>query len=368
MPLRKAAKTLSNIGLRGRLVRAGTPAGARPGSIVHVGRRKVENSALSVLHVRDGHLTEQVDTTVADCFDLISGEGTTWVDLHGLHDVDRLDRIGERLGIHPLVREDIANTGQRAKVEEYAGYLYIVVRQLQYDASTGQVDDEQVSIILTPQYVFTFQERPGDVFEPVRERLRQGRGTIRERGPDYLAYALIDSVVDHYFQVLEAVGDTVDELEQAVLEQEDPNIVRRIYALKREMLLVRRAVWPLREVMSQLTRVENSLIEDDTRVFLRDVHDHAVQVIDTAESLRDVLSSTMDLHLSMVSNRMNEVMKVLTIMSTIFIPLGFMAGLYGMNFAWMPELQWQWGYPTLLGTMALAVVGMLIFFRRRGWL
>lgn len=328
----------------------------------------MEHVTLSLIDYGPDRLSERENTTVDECFDIIKGPGTTWVDLVGVHDTERLDRIGERLGIHPLVREDIANTGQRAKLEEYGDYLYIVLRQLRFDEATARVDDEQISLIVSSEYVFTFQERPGDVFGPVRERLRSARGVIRQRGADYLAYALIDAVVDHYFQVLEAIGDRVDELEQAVLEDVDSRVVRRIHELKREMLGVRRAVWPLRDLTSALVRGDAELVQPESRIFFRDVHDHAVQIIDAAETLRDMLSSTMDLHLSMAGNRMNEVMKVLTIIATIFIPLSFLTGLYGMNFQWMPELSVRWGYPVLLGVMAAAVGGMLLYFRKRGWL
>ena len=239
---------------------------------------------------------------------------------------------------------------------------------LSFEEETDTVLAEQVSFIVGERYLFSFQERYGDVFEPVRERLRDGRQRIRARGTDYLVYALIDAIVDRYFRILETIGDRIEELEAAVLQDPSIELMHRIHALKREVLVIRRAVWPLREALGQLYRGEIKHVTEETQLFLRDVYDHCVQVIDTVETLREVLSSTLDLYMSGVSNRMNEVMKVLTIIATIFIPLSFFAGLYGMNFEYMPELHVRWAYPTLLGAMAVTAGGMLWYFRRNGWL
>jgi magnesium transporter len=290
------------------------------------------------------------------------------MNVDGLHEVELIRELGDRLSIHPLVLEDIVSTGQRPKVEEHESYLYVVLPMLSIDPKTGAVHDEQVSVVLGASWVLTFQERVGDVFDPVRERIRSPAGRIRAHGADYLAYALVDAVVDHYFAVLEAIGDTAERLEIEVMDEPGPDAMHRLHALKREMLMVRRAVWPVREMVNGLIRTESPLVTDATKVFLRDVYDHAVRIIDTVEVLRDVTSGMIDLYLSNVSYRTNEVMKTLTVIASIFIPLTFIAGLYGMNFAFMPELEVRWGYPALLGVMAVVAFGMVWHFKRRGWL
>ncbi|MEZ4424843.1 MAG: magnesium/cobalt transporter CorA [Gemmatimonadota bacterium] len=342
--------------------------GAAPGTLVHIGKVREGPVALRAMDFETGRLDEHTLTDAKACADLIARPGVTWIDIDGVHDTELIASLGERFGIHRLVLEDIVHTHQRAKVEAYDGHLFIVLRMLRLDPVTLAVDDEQVSFILGKDYVLSFQEAPGDVFDPVRERLRHGRGLIRGRGPDYLAYALMDAVVDHYFQVVEAISDAADQLEEALLGQPGSDLGARIHHLKREALLMRRAVWPLREALSVLYRDEFTLIAAETRTFLRDVYDHTVQVIDSVETLRDVLTGSMDLFLSLQSNRMNEVMKVLTLVTSIFIPLSFLAGLYGMNFDHMPELHLSWGYPALLGLMVAVVLGMLAFFRHKRWL
>ncbi|MFC1791330.1 magnesium/cobalt transporter CorA, partial [Gemmatimonadota bacterium] len=268
----------------------------------------------------------------------------------------------------PLVLEDLVNTGQRPKIEEYDEYIFVVLRMLTLRADGLGVKSEQVGIILGDGYVLSFQERAGDVWEAVRERIRGASGRIRSRGADYLAYALIDAVVDHYFQILEAFAEQVEKLEEEVLGVPSRETMHRIHDLRQEMFVVRRAVWPLRELTNSLVRTESSLIDSGTGVYLRDVYDHTVQVMDSAETMREVVSGLMDLYLSSVSNRMNEVMKVLTIMASIFIPLTFLAGIYGMNFEVMPELGIAWAYPALLVIMGALGIGLLLFFKKRGWL
>lgn len=342
--------------------------GAAPGTMVHVGKRKVEEVKINFFDYNPERLEEGSIELIEECFPLFETDSVTWVNVLGLHNIEVIRRVADHIKLHPLVVEDILDTNQRAKVEEYEGVVYIVLRMLSTDPDTDLVVDEQVSLVLGENFVFSFQERPGDVFEPVRERLRHGRGLIRTRGADYLAYALIDAVVDRYFGVLETVGDRLEDLEDSVLAdgRGGPGL-EEIQSLRRESILVRRAVWPLRDVISTLYRGDSELVRPETVVFLRDVHDHAVQVIDTAETLRELASGVMDLHMSALSNRMNEVMKVLTIIATIFIPLSFLAGVYGMNFDVMPELHQPWGYPALLSVMFAVGVGMLGYFRRKGW-
>ena len=359
-------------------LRAGARAGARkrgapPGTLEYHGPEVDQPVRLSYL-VYDQETVQEEGMAPGDsarlevCLNQLESSRVSWINVDGLHDVSVIEALGADVGLHRLVMEDILNTSQRAKMEEYPEHIYLVLRMLDWDEQEEHLKDEQVSLVLGSTYVLSFQESTGDVFDGVRDRLRQGRGTIRQRGADYLAYALMDSVVDHYFSVIERVSDRIESLEIEILEDPEPAVVERVHRLKREMLLVRRAIWPLREVVSQLYRDSIPLVREDARVFLRDVYDHTVQVIDTVETLRDLLGGLTDLYLTGVSNRMNEVMKVLTMIATIFIPLSFLAGLYGMNFDDMPELHMSWAYPTLLGVMVVVAIGMLLFFRRKGWL
>jgi magnesium transporter len=341
--------------------------GLPPGTPVYVGRERTGPVKVSVFDFDADRVEERAEVPLADCAPMRDSATTTWIDVDGVHVAGVVEELCGHFGIHPLVVEDIVNTAQRPKVEDHEGYLYLVVRMLRRDAE-GELRSEQVSILLGPHWVISFQEEPGDVFEPVRERIRTGKGRIRKSGPDYLAYALLDAVVDHYFVVFEPYGDRVEELEADLARNPDPEVLEAIHRLKRELIGVRRAVWPLREALSALARTESPLVRKQTGVFLRDVYDHAVQVIDTVEAFRDTVSGLLDLYLSSVSNRMNEVMKVLTIIATIFIPLTFIAGIYGMNFRFMPELLWRWGYFGALGVMAAVAIGMVVYFRRKRWL
>ena len=343
--------------------------GLPPGTVVHTGPKKEERARVSYIDYDAQHATEREDVAdLAVLWGLRDSPSVSWVNVDGLHDTALIERIGERFGIHPLVLEDIVSTGQRPKLEEHEEYLYVVVPMLSIDASTGTVHEEQVSVVLGPTWVLTFQERSGDVFDPVRERIRGPAGRLKSRGADYLAYALVDAVVDHYFTVLEAIGDAAERMELEVIEEPTGETMNRLHALKREMLMVRRAVWPVRDMLNGLMRTESRLVTEGTKVFLRDVYDHAVRIIDTVEVLRDVTSGMIDLYLSNVSHRTNEVMKTLTVVASIFIPLTFIVGLYGMNFDYMPELDIPWAYPALVGLMVVLAAAMVWHFRRRGWL
>ena len=353
----------------GRLVRrVRKPVGAAPGTLLHGGERKAESVLIRSLDYGPESFAEEQHESIEACFAQAESETVTWVNVDGLHEPDVLEAVGERFGIHRLALEDVLSTIQRPKSEAYEGHILIILRMLTFDEETLSVMSEQVSLVVGPTWLFSFQERRGDVFEPVRERLRQAKGRIRHRGTDYLAYALIDTIVDTYFKILERIGDRIEVLEEAALYDPSPEVREQIHHLRRELLVVRRAVWPLRESIGSLARGEIDRIGPEVEVFFRDVHDHAVQIIDTVETLREVLSATMDAYMTGISNRMNEVMKVLTIIATIFIPLSFFAGLYGMNFVWMPELQMRWGYPALLVFMAVMASGMIVYFKRRGWL
>jgi magnesium transporter len=309
---------------------------------------------------------EDLDTAHA----LVGRHPVVWINIDGLGDESLLHRARELFELHPLAMEDVVNTFQRAKMEPYREHLFLVLHLL----SSDEVDaSEQVSLFLGEGFVLTFQERPGDCFEPVRQRLRRG-GRIRAQKADYLAYALLDALVDHYFPILERFEDRLDAVEDAVFGTPRPEVLRQIQQIKQELLGIRRQVWPVREAVSGLIRDETGLIQGETRIFLRDCEDHAMRVMDLLEHHRERGAQLMDLYLSSVSNQMNDIMKTLTIMATIFIPLSFVAGLYGMNFdrgasPWnMPELGWAWGYPFALGVMAGIAVGLLVFFRRKGWL
>ena len=316
----------------------------------------------------------EVDLLSPSGLDDVPEEEMCWVDLTG-QDVALLAELGARLEVHPLALEDVVNVGQRPKVDDYQSSLFIVVDLIQWAPDQMTLTKEQVSLIVQGGLLLSVRERDSEVFDPIRERLRKGAGRrIRSGGADYLAYALIDTVVDHMFPVLDRIGEQVEDIEQSLLEHPTEDDLNQLHRLKRDLLLMRRSAWPLRDAMGTLLRDEHELIADETRVFLRDVSDHVAQAIDIIETYREMASSLVDLYLSSVSNRMNEIMKVLTIIATIFIPLSFVAGLYGMNFdpaasPWnMPELGWYWGYPAALAVMAAIAIALLAFFRRRGWL
>lgn len=354
--------------IMGRLVRRVIKKpGAPPGTLVHTGERHLERPRIRVLNY-DAHTVQELETErPTDCVRFRDAPGVAWIDVEGIHEPALVEELGGHFGLHPLVMEDILHVGQRPKVEEYDGYLFIELNMLHVREGTLRVEDEQLSLAVGKGWILTFRERPGNVLDGVRERLRSGKGRIRTKGADYLAYAIIDSVVDSYFSVLESVGTQVEALEEEAMDRPGPPTMHRIHDLRREMIVIRRSVWPVRDLMASLLRMESGIVAEGTRVFLRDVYDHAVQLIDTVENLRDLVGGLMDLYLSSVSNRTNEVMKVLTVIATIFIPLTFIAGVYGMNFEFMPELGWRWGYPAVLALMLAVALGMLAYFRRQGW-
>ena len=290
----------------------------------------------------------------------------TWINVDGLQEVDIIKKVGEEFNLHSLVLEDIANTGQRPKIEDFSDYVFTVLKMIQY--TQEEIRTEQVSLLFGIDWVLSFQESSGDTFDAVRNRLRASESRIRKRGPDFLVYSLIDSIIDNYFVVLEKIGERIEEIEDELIYNPVPETLQKLHDLKREMILLRKSVWPLREVISRLERWESKLIKKSTDIFLRDIYDHTIQVIDAIESFRDMLSGMLDIYLSSISNRMNEVMKVLTIIATIFIPLTLVAGVYGMNFRFMPELGWDWGYPFVLLFMLGIGIIMLFYFRNKKWL
>ena len=337
---------------------------------MHIGEQKTEYSRIKAIHYGSEQFSEQESTAenLAELAKQRSSDTVLWVNLDGLHQIPVIERFGSVFNIHPLVLEDILNTHQRPKMEDFEDYLFIVVKLLHLDEEKDVLWDEQVSLIIGEDLVLSFQEVEGDVFDGVRDRLRSSKGRIRKLGADYLAYALLDSVVDSYFVLLEQLGERIEILEDELVEEPVPETLQTIHRMKREMILLRRAVWPLREVVSGLQRDDSGLISETTGVYLRDLYDHTIQVADTTETYRDIISGMLDLYLSSMSNRMNEIMKVLTIMASIFIPLTFFTGIYGMNFDYMPELKWHWGYPMLWLFLISVAVGLWLFFRKKKWI
>lgn len=350
---------------RRNMRRGGAAPGAQPGamSIPH----DAMPPRITVFTYDAQQITEQTLTDVeslATCHNL---PGTMWIDVVGFGGEQTLRRIGEVLGIHPLAMADVVNVPQRPKVEDYEDRHLIVTRMARLVAP-GEAELEQVSMVLGPSWVCTFQERPGDVFEPVRRRIRTGAGLIRRMGPDYLAYTLLDGIVDGYFPVAESLGDVIDDLEEEVMTRPSPSTLQRIHGVRRMLIALHRCLWRQRDALSVMLRDDASPFTAPVRPYLRDVHDHNMQVLDVIETSRELVVGLMDLYLSVVSNRMNDIMKTLTVMASIFIPLTFIAGVYGMNFDNMPELRWRWAYPALWGVMLVLAVGLLLWFRRKGWL
>jgi magnesium transporter len=341
-------------------------AGLPPGTLIPIGTDGAGEVRISLIDFGEDHFEERAIQRIEEIFPFKESPTVTWINIDGVQNTEVIEKIGGHFGIHPLVLEDIVNTSQRPKMEDFGDYLYVVLRMLYLEKD--EVRSEQVSIILGPNFVISFQERPGDVFDPVRERLRNAKGRIRKMGADYLTYALVDMIVDNYFIILENFGERIEGIEEELIDRPSPDTLQVIHTLKRELIFLRKSVWPLRELISGLERVESELIADTTPIYLRDVYDHTIQVMDTVESFRDMVSGMLDTYLSSLSNRMNEVMKVLTIIATIFIPITFVAGIYGMNFENMPELSWPWGYFGALGIMGCIGTAMVVYFKRKGWL
>ena len=345
-----------------RSVKTGLP----PGTLVHIGERKTEKTRITIMDYDETQFEEKQAKTIEECFPFKDKPTVTWINIDGIHQVEIIEKLGSHFGLHPLLLEDILNTEQRPKMEDFGDYIFVVLKMLYYDEA--EIEAEQVSLVLGSNFVISLQEREGDVFDPIRERIRKNKGRIRKAGADYLAYALLDAIVDNCFLILEKIGERIEDTEQQLATNPTPETLQLIRKLKKGMIFLRKAIWPLREVVSGLERCESVLIHESTGAYLRDVYDHTIQVIDTVESFRDMVSGMLDIYLSSISNKMNEVMKVLTIFAAIFIPLTFVAGIYGMNFQFMPELGWQWGYPMILIVMASIAAGMLVYFRRKRWL
>jgi magnesium transporter len=342
--------------------------GLAPGSLVYVGETKETPAVISVMSYDADDLEEAGEISFEEVAVRKKKGRVHWIDVIGIHDVPVIESIGKTFDLHPLVLEDILNTGHRPKIDDYGDYLFLVLKMVYSDPSDRSLKVEHVCLVLGADYIISFQEVAGAVFEPVRRRIRAGKGKIRKSGADYLAYALMDMIVDHYYVVLDEMGEEIEALQKMVLDKPDAAVLARIYDCKHRHLMIRKSIWPLREILAVALRESFDLISEDVRFYLRDVYDHIIQVADTIETYRDMLSGLLDIYMSSVSHKMNEVMKVLTVIATLFIPLTFFAGVYGMNFHYMPELEWRYAYPAFWMAAVLLFGVMLILFKRKKWL
>lgn len=340
--------------------------GAPPGTMIYSGKDTSEKVKITLIEYDEHTLVEREFHDIDECMASVQPNMVRWINVDGIHQVELVEKIGKLFDIHPLTLEDIVNTTQRPKFEDYDDYVVSVMRMVYYDT---EIHSEQLTMVLRENTIISFQEvHGGDAFDLVRNRIRQPKGKMRKHGADYLYYALHDAVVDCYFNVMEKLGDQIELLEDELVEEPQRSTLNKLHHMKRQMIYIRKVVWPVRELINNIQRSETSLISASHEIYFRDVHDHAIRLIDTVETYRDLLASMMDIYLSSVSNKMNEVMKVLTIISTIFIPVTFIAGVYGMNFKYMPELDSPWGYGLTWAVM-IAIMGSLVyFFRRKKWL
>ena len=363
---------LSGIAAGLRRGRAGTTVadtvGMRPGELFHVGRRKVDEVTFELFRYGERSYERLAQASAQDCLSAIGSEGTAWANVTGIHDARIVSMFGERAGLHRLVQADIMNTDLRPRVEVSDGYIFVILKMPHFDAGSGSLAVEQVSLVLGQGYVVSFQEVPEDVFGRIRDRLAEDGSEVRRMGSDYLTYLLVDALVDNYFAVLERIGERTERLEEELMDSPTPSTLETIYSLKRQLITLRRMIWPLREEIGAFERTPSPLVSQETRAYLRDVYNHTVQVMDTLESLRDMVGGMLDTYLSSVSNKMNEVMKTLTVIASIFIPITFIAGIYGTNFAYIPELGWRGGYFAMLAVMGGLAGVMLAWFRRRRWI
>ncbi|MFA5554855.1 MAG: magnesium/cobalt transporter CorA [Phycisphaerae bacterium] len=338
-------------------------------NIIQHGEKPPEPARITLIDYNEQQFQERQITEIEDCLQLRTEPTVTWINVDGIEDINTVLKLGKVFGLHDLVIEDIVTAWQRPKFEDYEEYIFVVFKMLTYNERTKSLDTENVSIVLGDNFVLSFQEKVGDVFEQIRNRIRASKGRIRKMGCDYLVYSLIDATVDHYFDIMEKIGERIEVLEDHVVTEPGSETLQEIHDLKTDMLFLRKSVWPLREVINNLQKTESDLIKNGTTLYLRDVYDHTIQIIDTIESYRDTVSSMLDVYLSSVNNRMNAIMKVLTIIATIFMPLSFFTGVYGMNFAHFPELHAKWAYPFGFWAIVIVVVSsMLFYFKKKDWL
>ncbi|PRR79682.1 Magnesium transport protein CorA [Clostridium liquoris] len=342
--------------------------GVAPGSLIHVGEHVNDDVKIQLISYNEDIFNKASYENIEKCLSACNNDAINWINVDGLHEVEVISSAGKRFNIHPLILEDILNTTQRPKIDIDNNYIFIVIKMLYYNKDIKEIESEQVSIIILKNYILSFQEFQGDIFDDLRRRLEYNKSNIRSKGTDYLAYSLIDTIVDSYFDIIENIGDSIDEIEDILMSNPSNEILNDIYKFKRELIFLRNSVWPLREVLGKLVKSEYELIDDKTVMYLRDVYDHTIQVVDIIETYRDILSGMLDTYLSSISNKTNEVMKILTIFSTIFIPLSFLTGIYGMNFDYIPELKFKYGYLVFWIITIFCILVMLNYFRRKKWL
>jgi magnesium transporter len=342
--------------------------GLPPGSLVHIGQEREEKTRITVIDYDEANVEEREIKSIDELVSYSGKPSVTWIDVVGIHEPKVIEQIGCQFHIHPLLMEDIMNTTQRPKIDDLGKYISVFLKLIMFDEKTKELRIEQLTLVFNDDVVLSFQESDSGIFTPLRDRIRSSLGRIRRMGTDYLAYTLMDAVVDRYFVVMEKMGEKIDGLEDEVVANPKRETLRGVQQLRDEILLVRRSIWPLREVISLLERAESPLIDKTSAIYFRDIYEHTIQVMDTVDTYRDILSGMFDIYLSSISNRLNEVMKVLTIIATIFMPLTFLAGVYGMNFEHMPELKWQYGYFMVLGVMLAIAMGMLVYFRKKKWI
>ncbi len=342
--------------------------GQSPGALIFIGNKKVENIRLRVIDYDPSQLKEDELKNIAEGAAFKQTKTVTWINVDGLHDLSIMKEIGKTFDLHPLLMEDILNTGQRPKIEEFDNCLFMVLKMIRYENEKQMIVNEQLSLVLGDTFLLTFQEQPGDVFEPVRERIRNQKGRIRGAGIDYLAYALLDTVVDNYIFIIERMGEKIEDIEQEVLEKADHEVMEKINTFKREMNFLRKSIRPAREAIIQLSKLDSELIREQTIPFLKDLQDLITHAAEAIDNYRDMLSDQLNLYNSVISNRMNDIMKVLTIFAAIFIPLTFIAGIYGTNFEYLPELHFKYSYFVFWGVMITVAIVMLLFFKKKRWL
>lgn len=340
--------------------------GLLPGSLVYIGKPYAEKSKITLIRYNETLYSEEEISSLASLGTQKEEDIITWITVDGLQDTAMLEELGNIYGLHPLVMEDILNTDQRPKMEDYGDYLYFVLRNFS-EGSNGYLISEQISIILGKNFVLSFREKESAIFEPIQARLAGNKGRIRKAGADYLLHAIIDNIVDNYFISMEALEEEIESLEDELVKKAPPATLGKIHSLKRKLIFIRKSLSPLREAISALERSDSLLVSESTEIYFKDIFDHVIAIIDSVETFRDMLSGMLDIYLSTVSNRLNEVMKVLTIIATIFMPLTFIAGIYGMNFKYMPELEWRWGYFAVWGVMLAVALSMIYYFKKKKW-
>lgn len=344
--------------------------GLPPGTLVHIGEKKTEKVKITAIDYSETEFQEFETTTVDECIPLKDKPTITWINVDGIHQSDVIQKLGDCYGLHPLVLEDVMNTDQRPKIEDYGDYIYIVLKKISYDEQKVEISLEQVSLILGKNFVISFQEKGNgrDALETIRERIRNAKGRIRKMGADYLAYALIDAIVDHYFLIFEKLGEKIESIEDELIEEATAGAISVANALRKEVMFLRRQIWPLMDALRAIERGEFSLISGQTKVYFRDVYDHVAYLIDTIETYRETLAYMGEIYLESVNNKLNQIMKVLAVVATIFMPLTLIASIYGMNFEFMPELHWRWGYPAVLAVMVIIGIVMVVYFKKRKWI